>query len=49
MPTATKSDKIDLSSEKKTEELASKLLKKLKPGDTVFFLWRNRCWKDYFN
>ena len=37
MPIATKSDKIDLSSEKKTEELASKLVKKLRPGDTVFF------------
>ena len=36
MPTATSSDKIDLSSEKKTEELASKLSKKLKPGNVVF-------------
>ena len=36
MPTATSSDKIDLSSEKKTEELASKFLKKLKPGNVVF-------------
>ena len=36
MPTATKSDKIDISSEKKTEELASQLLKKLKPGNIVF-------------
>ena len=37
MPIATRSDKIDLSSEKKTEELASKFLKKLKIGNTVFF------------
>tara|TARA_Y100000816_G_scaffold255013_1_gene207571 strand:+ start:611 stop:1066 length:456 start_codon:yes stop_codon:yes gene_type:complete len=37
MPTATKSDKIDISSEKKTEELANKLLLKLKPGNIVFF------------
>ena len=36
MPTATSSDKIDLSSEKKTEELASKFFKKLKPGNVVF-------------
>ena len=36
MPTATKSDKIDLSSENKTEELANKISKKLKPGDVVF-------------
>jgi tRNA threonylcarbamoyladenosine biosynthesis protein TsaE len=37
MPIATSSDKIDLSSENKTEELANKILKKLKPGDVVFF------------
>jgi len=36
MPTATSSDKIDLSSEKETEELASKFSKKLKPGNIVF-------------
>ena len=36
MPTAIKSDKIDLSSEKKTEELAGKFLKKIKPGCFVF-------------
>ena len=36
MPIATNSDKIDLSSEKKTEELADKILKKLKVGDVVF-------------
>ena len=36
MPIAISSDKIDLSSEKKTQELAYKFLKKLKPGDTVF-------------
>ena len=37
MPIATSSDKIDLSSENKTEELANKILKKLQPGDVVFF------------
>ena len=36
MPIATKSDKIDLSSEIKTEELANIILKKLKPGNIVF-------------
>ncbi len=36
MPTAIKSDKIELSSEKKTEEFASKFLKKIKPGCFVF-------------
>ena len=36
MPTAIKRDFIDLSSEKKTEEFATKFLKKLKPGDIVF-------------
>ena len=36
MPIATNSDKIDLSSEKKTEELANKVSKKLKPGDIIF-------------
>ena len=36
MPTAIKSDKIDLSSEKETEELASTFLKKIKPGCIVF-------------
>ncbi len=36
MPIATNSDKIDLSSEKKTEELADKILKKLKIGDIIF-------------
>ena len=36
MPTAIKSDKIDLSSEKETEELASTFLKKIKPGCFVF-------------
>ena len=37
MPIATSSDKIDLSSEKKTEELAKKLSLKLKQGNVVFF------------
>jgi tRNA threonylcarbamoyladenosine biosynthesis protein TsaE len=36
MPTVIKSDKIDLSSEKKTEEFASKFLKKIKPGYSIF-------------
>ena len=36
MPIATNNDKIELSSEKKTEELANKILKKLKVGDVVF-------------
>tara|TARA_B100001093_G_scaffold34936_1_gene30108 strand:+ start:716 stop:1171 length:456 start_codon:yes stop_codon:yes gene_type:complete len=36
MPTAIRSEIISLSSEKKTEELAIKFLKKLKPGITVF-------------
>ena len=33
---ATKSSKIDLSSENKTEELAKKILKKLKPKDIIY-------------
>tara|TARA_B100001063_G_C16487817_1_gene415870 strand:+ start:142 stop:597 length:456 start_codon:yes stop_codon:yes gene_type:complete len=36
MPIAIKSEKIDLSSEKKTEELAKRFIKELKPGNTVF-------------
>ena len=36
MPIAINNDKVDLSSEKKTEELASKFLKELKPGNIVF-------------
>ena len=36
MPTAIRSDKVDLSSEKKTEELAEKILKKIKPGNVIF-------------
>ena len=36
MPTAIKSDKIDLSLEKETEELAGTFLKKIKPGSCVF-------------
>ena len=36
MPIATSSGKIDLSSEKKTEDLANKFSKKLKLGDIVF-------------
>ena len=36
MPTVIKSDRINLSSEKKTEELASKFLKKIKPGCSIF-------------
>jgi|TARA_B100000131_G_scaffold84628_1_gene81631 tRNA threonylcarbamoyladenosine biosynthesis protein TsaE len=37
MPIATKNDLIDLSSEKKTEELAKKISKKLKLGQVVYF------------
>ena len=37
MPIATSSDRLILSSEKKTEELAKKLQNKLKPGDIIFF------------
>jgi tRNA threonylcarbamoyladenosine biosynthesis protein TsaE len=36
MHTATSSDKIDISSEKQTEELAKKIQTKLKLGDVVF-------------
>ncbi len=36
MPIAIKSDKIELSSEKKTEELANNFLKRLKPGNIIF-------------
>ena len=36
MPTAIKSDRIDLSSEKETEELAGAFLKKFKPGCFIF-------------
>ena len=36
MPTAIKSDRINLSSEKKTEELACAFLKKIKPGCFIF-------------
>ena len=36
MPIVTNNDKIDLSSEKKSEELADKILKKIKVGDIIF-------------
>ena len=36
MPIAIRSGKINLSSEKKTEELAAQILRKLKPGNIVF-------------
>ena len=36
MPIATKNEKIDLSSETKTEEFALEFLKKIKPQDVVF-------------
>ena len=36
MPIATSSDIIDLSSEKKTEELANRILKKIKIGHIIF-------------
>ena len=38
MPIATKSDLINLSSEKNTEELAKKISKKLKLGHVVYFI-----------
>ena len=38
MPIATKSDLINLSSEKKTEELAKKISKKLKLGHVLFLI-----------
>ena len=36
MPIAIRSDKIDLSSEKRTEEFANKFLKKIRPGNIIF-------------
>ena len=36
MPIDIRNDKINLSSEKKTEELARKILKKIKPGNIIF-------------
>ena len=36
MRIATRNDEIDLSSEKKTEELAKKISKKIKLGDIIF-------------
>tara|TARA_B100001057_G_scaffold332705_1_gene333160 strand:- start:7346 stop:7801 length:456 start_codon:yes stop_codon:yes gene_type:complete len=36
MPIATKSDKIDLSSESKTERLANKIIKKINIGNIIF-------------
>jgi|TARA_X000000368_G_scaffold381489_1_gene338033 tRNA threonylcarbamoyl adenosine modification protein YjeE len=36
MPIVTNNDKIDLSTENKTKELANKFLKKIKAGDVVF-------------
>ena len=36
MPIAIRSDKINLSSERQTEELAAQLLKELKPGSIIF-------------
>ena len=36
MHIAISSEKIDLSSEEKTEKLAGRFFKKIKPGDTVF-------------
>jgi tRNA A37 threonylcarbamoyladenosine biosynthesis protein TsaE len=36
MHIATSSDNIDISSEKKTEEIARKIQKKIKVGDVIF-------------
>ena len=48
MPIATKSDFINLSSEKKTEELAKKISKKLKLGHVVFFIGETGVGKTTF-
>ena len=49
MPIATSSEKINLSSEKKTEELADKLIKKNKARGCSLFAWRNWSWQDYLH
>ena len=36
MPTAIRSDKVDLSTEEQTKALASRFLKKIKPGKIIF-------------
>ena len=41
MHIAISSDKIDLSSEEKTEKTAASFFKKIKPGDTVFLYEEN--------
>ena len=38
MHIATSSDNIDISSEKKIEEIAKKIQKKIKVGDVIFFM-----------
>ena len=48
MPIATSSDKINLSSEKKTEELAIKIAQKLKPGHIIFLYWEMGVGKTTF-
>ena len=48
MPIATKSDLINLSSEKKTKELARKISKKLKIGHVVFFIGETGVGKTTF-
>ena len=35
---ATKGSKIDISSEKKTEEIAKKINSEIKPGNILFFM-----------
>ena len=37
MPTAISKEKIDLSSENNTKDLANQIINKIKVGDTVFF------------
>ena len=39
MPTAISKEKIDLSSENNTKDLANQIINKIKVGDIVFFLW----------
>ncbi len=48
MRIATKSSKINLSSEKKTEELALKFSKKLMVGNIVFLYGEIGCRQNYF-
>ena len=46
MHIATKSSKIDISSEQKTEIISRKFSKYLKKRRYNFSVWRNWCWKN---